>query len=323
MITVSPGDGVLVAGSANVDFVVRAPHIPVPGETVLGEDLLIVPGGKGANQAIACSRAGGAPTSMLLALGQDSSAALLEESLQNAGVSLEVRKSSRRTGTALITVGSNGENAITVAPGANSSLMPEDLPDLAGVGWLLMQLEIPLETVTAYARAARRAGVKVMLNAAPAQSLPAELLSEIDVLVTNEAELAAIVGPDGSVADKLRRAGVACAVVTLGERGSCALAEGRFVAQPAFAVEPVDTTAAGDTFTGVLAAALSQGRAMPEALKTAAAAAALTTTTAGAQSSIPDAQSLASLLRNGTTAAESDLAQYCGLDAALHQELRH
>ena len=312
-----PGGQVLVAGSANVDFVVRAPHIPAPGETVLGGDLLIVPGGKGANQAIACARAGGAPTAMLAALGNDAFAAMLEESLRDAGVQMNVVRSTRSTGAALITVSDDAENAITVAPGANQTLAAGDLPDLADISWLMMQLETPVATVTAFARAARAAGVKVLLNAAPAQALPAELLASVDVLVVNEAELAAMVGSEGSIAERLTRTGVDCTVVTLGGRGCCALKDGTFLIQPAFAVEPIDTTAAGDTFAGMLAAALSQDRPMAEALRMAAAAAALATTRAGAQSSIPDAKAVAELLVKGVSEREERVATYCGVTAAI------
>lgn len=312
-----PGGQVLVAGSANVDFVVRAPHIPAPGETVLGGDLLVVPGGKGANQAIACARAGGAPTSMLAALGDDAFAEMLERSLRDAGVGLNAVRSDRPTGAALITVSHDAENAITVAPGANQVLAAGDLPDLANISWLVMQLETAIETVTAFARLARAAGVKVLLNAAPAQSLPAELLAAVDVLVVNEAELTAIVGAGGSIAERLGRTGVGCTVVTLGERGCCAVNDGKFLVQPAFVVAPVDTTAAGDTFAGMLAAALSQDRPLAEALRRAAAAAALATTRAGAQSSIPDAEAVAELLATAASQGKDQLGSYCGVIGAI------
>ena len=169
---------ILVAGSANLDFVVRAPHIPAPGETVLGREFKTYPGGKGANQAVACARAGGAPTHMLLALGDDLYARPLEESLNAANVKLHiVRDAAQATGTAFICVSDDAENAITVAPGANAALQAHHLPTLDGVSHLLMQLETPMETVTAYAKAARAKGVRVVLNAAPAQSLPARLPS--------------------------------------------------------------------------------------------------------------------------------------------------
>ena len=310
----TPGGRVLVAGSANVDFVVRAPHIPAPGETVLGGDLSVVPGGKGANQAVAAARAGGADTAMLVALGNDPSAAVLEESLRAAGVNLHLVRSARPTGAALITVSDGAENAITVAQGANGELAPEHVPPLDGVAWLLLQLETPLPTVIAYAGAARAAGVRVMLNAAPARALPAELLALLDMLVVNEEELTAIAGSEGGICDRLGRTGAAATVVTLGERGCCAAADGALTCQPAFAVAATDTTAAGDTFCGVLAASLAGGAALTDALRRASAAAALSTTRPGAQSSIPQAAEVAAFL---TDAAEADaqlLAAYCGMN---------
>ncbi len=309
----TPGGRVLVAGSANVDFVVRAPHIPAPGETVLGGDLSVVPGGKGANQAVASARAGGAETAMLVALGDDPSAAVLEESLRAAGVDLHLVRSARPTGAALITVSDGAENAITVAQGANGDLAPEHLPSLDRVSWLLLQLETPLATVIAYARAARVAGVRVMLNAAPAQPLPAELLALLDLLVVNEEELSAIVGKQGSIAERLARTGVATTVVTLGERGCCASDHGTLIAQAAFSVTATDTTAAGDTFCGVLGAALAGGTDLLGALRRAAAAAALSATRAGAQISIPTATEVATFLADAAEADARTLAAYCGI----------
>src|SRR5690606_24754551 len=159
---------VLVAGSANLDFVVRAPRAPAPGETVLGGGLQTFPGGKGANQAVACARAGDAPTTMLVALGDDPPGARLRESLRAAGVALvEKRAADAASGVAFICIADTGENSIVVAPGANALLAPEDLPPLHGVSHLLLQLETPLPSVTAYAESARAAGVTVVLNAAP------------------------------------------------------------------------------------------------------------------------------------------------------------
>ena len=279
---------ILVAGSANLDFVVRADHIPAPGETVLGREFKTFPGGKGANQAVACARAGGADTAMLLALGDDAFAAPLEASLKNAGVHLHIHRSSTLpTGTAFICVSDDAENAITVAPGANNALTAKDLPELSGVSHLVMQLETPLATVAAYARAAKARGVKVVLNAAPAQVLPDELLANLDVLIVNEGELAIVAQHSGDIESSLTRLKVPCVVVTLGSQGSLAREQGLVIRQAAFPITPVDTTGAGDTFVGSFVAALSGGAPLQVALRQASAASALACLTAGAQSSIP------------------------------------
>ena len=303
---------ILVAGSANLDFVVRAPHIPAPGETVLGNDFRTFAGGKGANQAIAVARSGGVATSLLLALGQDSFAEPIEASLNAAGVKLHVlRTKNLPTGAAFICVSDDAENAITVAPGANNALLPEHLPSLDGVDYLLLQLETPLATVVAYAKAARQAGVKVVLNAAPAQALPSELLASIDVLIVNEDELATVSNCAGSVAHCFAQlSDVPCLIVTLGGKGCCARWMGevsgsvnarvsnRIIFQPAFSITPVDTTAAGDTFCGVLVAGLAQQLALPKALARASAAAALACQRPGAQDSMPTRAEVDQFLSN-------------------------
>ena len=311
---------ILVAGSANLDFVVRAPHIPAPGETVLGGDFKTFAGGKGANQAVACARAGGVATSMLLALGADSFAQPIEASLNTAGVKLYVvRPESLPTGTAFICVSDDAENAITVAPGANSALRADHLPDLGGVSYLLMQLETPLEAVAGYAEAARKAGVAVVLNAAPAQALPFDLLAYVDVLVVNQGELASISNCTGSVAECLDlMPDVPCIVVTLGGQGCCAHSAGQTILQTAFAVMPIDTTAAGDTFCGVLVASLAQQHGLAQALERASAAAALACTRPGAQDSIPtraEVDDFLSAQRPETAkaaAAQATLAKFAG-----------
>jgi ribokinase len=288
---------ILVAGSANLDFVVRADHIPAPGETVLGRDFKTFPGGKGANQAVASARAGAVPTQMLLALGNDAFATALETSLQGAGVQMHiVREPGLATGTAFICVSDLGENAITVAPGANGSLRANHLPPLTGVTHLLLQMEIPLDSVTAYALAARAASVQVVLNAAPARVLPPELLAMVDILVVNEGELATVSQCEGSVAQCLERLQVPTVVVTLGARGCCARHLGEFHLQAAYTIKPLDTTGAGDTFCGALGAALSLGHGMPDALRYACAAGALACTRLGAQSSIPQAAEVLELI---------------------------
>ena len=292
---------ILVAGSANLDFVVRAKHIPAPGETVLGSDFKTFPGGKGANQAIACVRAGGTDTEMLLALGDDAFAQPLEASLQAAHVRMHTKRvPGQPTGTAFICVSDDAENAITVAPGANLALDAGDLPSLGGVSHLLMQLETPLAAITAYARAARAQGVKVVLNAAPAQALPPELLALVDVLIVNEGELAAITGRPSDIEHGLASVQVPCVIVTLGAQGAMARVDGTLIRQAAFAVKPVDTTAAGDTFCGVFVATLAQGQTVAQAMRRACAAGALACTKAGAQSSIPTQSELNIFLQNSS-----------------------
>lgn len=314
--TAPSGNTLLVAGSANLDFVVSASHVPAAGETVLGRDFATFPGGKGANQAVAAARAGGVPTQMLLALGDDAAAAAIEASLSSAGVRQQiVRVADQATGSAFVCLSDAAENAITVAPGANEALRPEHLPPLTGVSHLLLQLETPLATVTAYAQRARAAGVTVVLNAAPARALPAALLDAVDVLIVNEGELEVIAGPASSLTEALARLAVPTVVVTLGARGCCARSGDAFHLQPAFKIKAVDSTAAGDTFCGALVAALSGGSSLPAALRRASAAAALACTRLGAQTSVPTWAEVETFLQaNAGIAPEDDaLAAYCGL----------
>lgn len=310
------GREVLVAGSANLDFVVRASHVPAPGETVLGRDFATFPGGKGANQAVACARAGGASTRMLLGLGADAFAETIEASLRSAQIRLDiVRCADRATGTAFICLSDDAENAITVAPGANDALRAEHLPDLAGIGHLLLQLETPLETVEAYARAAHATGVRVVLNAAPARALPENLLRLVDVLIVNEGELATVAGVRDGISAGLARIDAPCVIVTMGARGCCARTIDGLLLQPAFEVDAVDTTAAGDTFCGTLVAALGRSAPMEDALREASAASALACTRLGAQSSVPTRAEVAALMATATDrrpGAIDDLAAYCG-----------
>lgn len=311
---------ILVAGSANLDFVVRAAHIPAPGETVLGQGFTTYPGGKGANQAVACARAGDAPTGMLLALGEDAHALPLLASLESARVRLNtVRCPDQATGCAFICVADNAENAITVAPGANLCLQSQHLPELQGFSHLLMQLEIPITTVTAYAQRAQACGVQVVLNAAPAQALPPELLQAVDMLVVNEGELRALVAQAGTVVAMLRQLDVPTVVVTLGQKGCIARQHEDFVLQPAFKISPLDTTAAGDTFCGTLVAHLGRGQTLAQAMRTASAAAALACTASGAQSSIPTALDVDTFLQQHPAPDQQQidaLRSYCGLDVS-------
>ncbi|WP_229775861.1 ribokinase [Deinococcus ruber] len=285
-----PGEGwILVAGSANVDYVTRVAHIPAPGETVLGLDYTLSAGGKGANQAAAAGRAGGR-VRFLGALGDDAAAALLRHSLSESGVQDGSVTLAAPTGAAFISVSDAGENAITVASGANRLLSGEHLGDLAGVAMLLLVLESPLETVLAYARRASEAGCVVLLNASPARPLPAELLACVDILVVNEGELTALVGETGDLNAKLsaaRQLGPQTVIVTLGARGSMALSPAGLTEVPAHPVTVVDTTGAGDTYLGVLAASLHAGLLLPAAMQRASVASALACTRAGAQPSMP------------------------------------
>ncbi len=308
---------ILVAGSANLDFVVRASHIPSPGETVLGRGFKTFAGGKGANQAIACARAGAVTTEILLALGDDAFAAHIESSLSSANVHLHtLRVPDHPTGTAFICVSDAAENAITVAPGANNCLRAAHLPSLNNVSHLLLQLEIPLETVTAYARSAREKGVTVVLNAAPMQKLPPELLALIDVLVVNQGELASLTDSRTSIAQSLRQIDIACVVVTLGESGAVARVNDEFFTQPGYRVDAIDTTAAGDTFCGVLVASLSREIDMQKALIQATAASALACTRLGAQQSIPawaDVQAFLQRMPGASVEQHAALRLFCGL----------
>ncbi len=279
---------ILVAGSANIDFVTRVEHIPAPGETVLGGSYSVSGGGKGANQAVACARAGG-KVAFLGALGHDSFADTLRLSLRESGVQDLSVQLTLPTGAAFISVSEAGENAITVASGANAGLLPDMLPGLKGFTHLVMQLEIPLTTVIACAQAARAAGVQVVLNAAPARPLPPELLGNVDLLVVNEGELTSLAG-HGEVHEQLRRAallGPRQVIVTLGAEGSLALDGEAFIPVPARQVAVLDTTGAGDTYLGALVTALSEGTALRLAMRFAGTAAALACIRPGAQPSMP------------------------------------
>jgi ribokinase len=278
---------VVVVGSANVDLVLPVQRIPRPGETVLASGLTRVPGGKGANQAVAAARAG-ASTALVASLGDDEPGALLRDALGAAGVELELVSTTHTpTGTAIITVDAAGENAITVAPAANAELMLDETSESAirAAAVVLAQLEIPFETV----RAAAEASSYFILNAAPAAELDDDLLAHVNLLVVNEQEGEVVGGPDPAAL--LER--VPAAVVTLGGAGALVLRRGEDEVRVAgVEVEVVDTTAAGDTFCGVLAAALAAGADLTEAVKRANVAASLSVQTAGAIPSVPHEEAI-------------------------------
>ncbi|MDQ7909821.1 ribokinase [Phytohabitans sp. ZYX-F-186] len=280
---------VVVVGSANLDLVVTAPALPRPGETVLGGEFTTVPGGKGANQAVAAARAGG-EVAFVGAVGGDDFARPQRDNLAAAGVDVtRLRTVPGPSGVALIAVDRHAENLIVVAPGANAALTglsAEDRAAVAGADVLLCQLEIPLEAVAEAAATARAAGTVAVLNAAPARRLPAELLSTVDLLVVNEGEAEVLAGHPAQPADLLDL--VPRVVMTLGARGAAyADRDGLRLDVAAPAVEAVDTTAAGDAFTGALAVAWAEGRPVGEALRWACAAGAVCATRPGASSSLP------------------------------------
>ncbi|TSA82454.1 ribokinase [Deinococcus detaillensis] len=283
---------VLVVGSANTDILVRVRRAPLPGETVLGGDAEVQAGGKGANQAVAAARAGAA-TAFCGAVGDDTFASVPREALGSAGVDLQhLRELKVPSGIALITISDDGENSITVASGANARLSPGDLPaDFSSFTHLLMQQEIPPQTVLAAAQKAKQSGVQVLLNAAPSRELSADLWPLLDYLIVNEHELAQLAGKaegqEESAARSLLEHGVGAVIVTLGGRGSLAIMPTSVLKQAAHKVEVVDTTGAGDTFCGVLTAWLSGGSALPEAMKAAGVAGALACTKLGAQAAMP------------------------------------
>ncbi|SDH93268.1 ribokinase [Sinosporangium album] len=281
-----------VYGSANMDVVAYVAKAPKRGETVTGRAFHTIPGGKGANQAIAAARAG-AEVAFLGAVGDDAFGVELRRTLAGAGISVErVRTVPGPSGVAHIVVDDEAGNSIIVVPGANGMLTGPDAADralLARADALLLQLELPLEAVVAAARAAREAGVRVVLTPAPVVELPAELLECVDLIVPNEHEAAGITGsadPQDALSALLDL--VPEAVVTLGGRGAVyGSRAGTRLHEPAVPVRAVDTTAAGDTFVGALAVARAEGREPAEALRFASAAASLAVRRHGASTSMP------------------------------------
>jgi ribokinase len=296
----------VVFGSLNMDLVIQAPRHPRPGETLTGGPFRTIPGGKGANQAVAAARLGGQVT-MIGAVGADSFGDELIANLAAAGVDTSrIDGSPEATGLALITVSESGENTIILAPGANGTVSArtawENEQTIAAADVLLLQLETPLSAVLAATQIAGRHRVPVILNPAPARPLPAELLRHVSYLIPNEHEAALLAGlPTGAdeeaaqAAAALQTMGVGQVVVTLGERGAllCDAPDASESARrvptiiPSFPVQAVDTTAAGDAFVAAFAVALTEGRPVVEAVRWGCAAGALACTTFGAQPSLP------------------------------------
>lgn len=294
---------IVVFGSVNLDLVARVERLPRPGETLAGNAFAMLPGGKGANQALAARRAG-ADVRLVATVGEDAFAAPALAQLEADGVDLgALRRVATPTGVALINVDAQGENAITVIAGANGCAQAQAIADelLHGGTTLLLQLEVPLDEVIAAAARARAHGARTMLNAAPIQALPDALLATLDVLVVNEHEAAALAATlgmpaaPGDFADAFHRRSGCATVVTLGGEGALAVADGRQLAVPAPTVKVVDTTGAGDAFCGALAGALDRGAAWPRALAEGVAGGALACTAPGAQPALPRATAIAAL----------------------------
>jgi ribokinase len=287
-----------------MDFVVSVDRLPAPGETVLGRDFRMIPGGKGANQAYAVGKIGGSSVAarMVGRVGYDVFADHLKASLSAAGVDVSGVHAHRAqpTGVALISVERSGQNSIVVASGANHALAASDVeamrPVFRGARFVLFQLETPLDTVAAALRLARQEGAETMLDPAPAQPLSRELLEQVDILTPNETEASILLGrPPARVSSSeapalaraLRERGPKKVVLKLGDQGCFYLGDEGEWLSPGFAVEAVDATAAGDTFNAALAVGFAEGMPVRESLRLANAAAALSVTRAGAQASIP------------------------------------
>jgi len=298
---------ILVIGSVNMDLVVRVDHVPAPGENVRGERLEMIPGGKGANQAVACARLG-AETTMLARVGDDPFGRRLVEELAGAGVRTDAVSAvgGCASGAALILVEAGGENAIVITPGANGRLGPDDVDAardlLADADAVVLQLEIPAETVARAIRLAREVGTLTVVDAGPPRLPIDEAVLGADVLTPNEAEAAALLGiepgtrPPEDLARALLERGPRAVVVKAGSRGAVVAEEGRLQSVPAFSIEPVDTTAAGDAFTAALAVAVVEGTDLVEAARRANAAGALAAMRLGAQPSMPTAEAVAAFL---------------------------
>lgn len=290
---------VVVVGSINVDLVTQAPRFPQPGETLLGDGFVTVPGGKGANQAVAAARLG-AEVALVGALGRDAFGDQLHAGLLGEGVDLQhvQRLDDQASGTASITVVA-GENQIVVVPAANAGLKPAHVEAahaaFARADAVLVQMEIPLEAIEATLRLGERLGVPVILNPAPARPLPAEWLALARYLTPNQHELAMLLGADPAEGfrDLMRRA-PAPIVLTRGSEGAWYQERGEPAYQPGFAVEAIDSTGAGDTFNAALAVFLHEGLA--SAVRKACAAAALSVTRLGAQQGMPRARELDAFL---------------------------
>jgi len=291
---------IVVLGSSNTDMVIKSERLPVPGETILGGTFLMNAGGKGANQAIAASRLGGDVT-FICKTGNDLFGNKSVELYKKENINTEFifTDAELPSGVALITVDDNGENCIVVASGANFSLNKSDVDQakdaIVNAGLLLMQLETPIDTVLYAAKIAKKHGVKVFLNPAPAQPIPSELISQLYMITPNKTEAESLSGIKVAdwksakrAADKICELGVSVVVITLGSMGTLVKDGDQYYEIPVpVKVDAVDTTAAGDTFCGALCVGISEGLDIPDAVRFANNAAGISVTRMGAQSSIP------------------------------------
>ena len=302
---------IVVIGSSNTDMIIRLDRIPRPGETILGGKFVTAAGGKGANQAVGAARAGGQVT-FVARVGQDMFGDQAVAGFRRDGINVDfvLRDPTAPSGVALIFVAKDGENSIAVAGGANARLSAADVKKakaaIASASVLVMQLETPLETVQAAAELAARAGVRVILNPAPARSLPDKLLKLVSILTPNETEAELLTGirvdHDAAAAqasDQLLAKGVQAVILTLGARGAFLATKEAKQLVAGFRVKPVDTTAAGDIFNGALAVALAEGKPLADAVRFANAAGALSVTKLGAQPSAPTRREIERFLRTG------------------------
>ena len=299
---------IVVIGSSNTDMIIKVPRIPKPGETILGGTFQTAAGGKGANQAVAAARAGG-DVIFVARVGDDifGEQAIQGFKTDHIDVSYVVKDKTAPSGIAEIFVGEDGENSIAVASGANANLSPEDIQRAEGViktaDIVVLQLEIPLATVTKAAHLAGKHGIKVILNPAPAQPLSDDLLGNVTVLTPNESEAELLTGipvANEASAEKaakvLREKGIQVVILTMGATGVYVSAEEFSGIQQGFKVKAVDTTAAGDVFNGALAVSFAQEKKLVEAVQFAQAAAALSVTKLGAQPSAPQNQEILNFL---------------------------
>lgn len=291
---------IVIIGSVNMDLVLRVPRMPLPGETLAGDKFMTIPGGKGANQAVACARlaAPGSSVAMVACVGDDAFGGQMRQSITACGIDDRYidEVAGEATGIASIMVDANAQNSIVIAAGANGRLDVERIerarPVIEQASIVLLQLEVPMDTVIHSIELAHALGKTVVLNPAPAQALPRALLQKIDYLILNEIEAAMLAEEQSEdiplLAQKLHDLGARNVVVTLGEKGVYgSFSDGQQRHLPARKVQAVDTTAAGDTFIGGFIGAIAQGRDQFDAIAYAQAAAALSVTRVGAQTSIP------------------------------------